>query len=93
MSVIQLEDKDYKIIAQDSKLRFSSFTDCLLGEVKFIDSSFQNSQFRECSFKDTVFSEVDLSGVAISDCKYEGMTIEGIAVSSLIGAYKEKMGI
>ena len=35
------------------------------------------------------FRGIDLSGAAISHCLTEGMTVDGIAVSELMAAYRE----
>ncbi|NRA64253.1 MAG: pentapeptide repeat-containing protein [Pseudobacteriovorax sp.] len=92
MADINLIDKEYRIIADDSNLTSSKFSDCFLKEVQFKDSNFLSSSFEECAFKNTQFKKVDLSGVSISDCNLQGMTIEGIAITELIEAYKAKLG-
>jgi uncharacterized protein YjbI with pentapeptide repeats len=44
--------------------------------------------FEEMMLCDSTFRNVDLSNVRITDCNLSGMTIDGIAVSDMIAAYK-----
>ncbi len=45
--------------------------------------------FEEAMLCDSTFRKVDMSNVKIIDCNIEGMTIDGIRVTDMIGAYKE----
>lgn len=46
--------------------------------------------FEEAMLCDSTFRKVDLSNVKIVDCNIDGMTINGILVSNLIAAYKNR---
>jgi RNA polymerase sigma-70 factor (ECF subfamily) len=45
--------------------------------------------FEETMLCDSTFRKVDMSNVKIIDCNIEGMTIDGIRVTDMMGAYKE----
>jgi uncharacterized protein YjbI with pentapeptide repeats len=45
--------------------------------------------FEEAMLCDSTFRKVDMSNVKVIDCNIEGMTIDGIRVTDMIGAYKE----
>ena len=46
--------------------------------------------FEEADLNGTTISRCDLSNVKIESCKVEGMTIDGIAVTDLLAAYRQK---
>jgi uncharacterized protein YjbI with pentapeptide repeats len=46
--------------------------------------------FEEAMLCDSTFRKVDMSNVKLIDCKVEGMTIDGVLVTDLIAAYKQK---
>lgn len=46
--------------------------------------------FEEATLCDSIFRKVDLSNVKLIDCNIEGMTIDGIPVSDLIRAHKQR---
>lgn len=46
--------------------------------------------FEEADLNSSTFTKCDLSGVKISDCNTDGMTIDGMAVSDLLAAYRSK---
>ena len=46
--------------------------------------------FEEMMLCDSTFRKVDLSNVRIADCDLTGMTIDGIPVTDLIAAYKQR---
>jgi uncharacterized protein YjbI with pentapeptide repeats len=49
-------------------------------------------RFEECDLNGSTIKDSDLTGVAITGCKMQGMTIDGIRVSELLAAYREKQG-
>ena len=46
--------------------------------------------FEEGDLNSSTFSRCDLSNVKLTDCNLEGMTIDGILVTDLLAAYKNK---
>jgi uncharacterized protein YjbI with pentapeptide repeats len=46
--------------------------------------------FEEAMLCDSVFRKVDLSNVDVIDCNIQGMKIDGVLVTDLLAAYKEK---
>ena len=46
--------------------------------------------FEEADLNGTTISRCDLSHVKIESCKVEGMTIDGIPVTDLLAAYRQK---
>ncbi len=46
--------------------------------------------FEAADLNGTAFSKCDLSGVGISNCELDGMTIDGVLVSDLFAAYRNK---
>ena len=46
--------------------------------------------FEEMMLCDSTFRKVDLSNVRIEDCDLKGMTIDGIPVTDLIAAYRQR---
>ena len=46
--------------------------------------------FEEAMLCDSTFTKVDLSNVKILNCNMEGMTIDGILVTEMMGAYKKQ---
>jgi uncharacterized protein YjbI with pentapeptide repeats len=46
--------------------------------------------FTEMDLYGSTFTMVDLTNVKIESCKTEGMTIDGVAVSDMLAAYKAK---
>jgi uncharacterized protein YjbI with pentapeptide repeats len=46
--------------------------------------------FEEVDLNGTTISKCDLSNVKVENCKMEGMTINGLLVTELIAAYKER---
>ena len=48
--------------------------------------------FEEATLSDSVFRKVDLSNVRIVDCNIEGMSIDGVLVTALLAAYRNRNG-
>lgn len=48
--------------------------------------------FEEATLCDSVFRKVDLSNARIIDCNIEGLTIDGVLVSELLKAHRQKNG-
>ncbi len=46
--------------------------------------------FEEATLCDSTFRKVDMSNVQIIECNTEGMKIDGIPVSDMVAAYREK---
>ena len=46
--------------------------------------------FEEMMLCDSTFRKVDLSNVRIEDCDLKGMTIDGIPVTDMIAAYRQR---
>lgn len=46
--------------------------------------------FEECSLHDSTFTRCTMENVQITDCNTKGMKINGILVSDLLAAYKDK---
>ena len=46
--------------------------------------------FEEADLNGTTISKCDLSNVKIENCNCEGMTIDGVLVTELLAAYKQK---
>ena len=50
--------------------------------------SFNVGSFRDVDLRGATFTDASLEEVKILDCNLEGMTIEGIAVSTLLEVYE-----
>ena len=85
---MELNDTAEKITAKDVNLSDSSFEDADLSRVQFHDSTLQGATFRDVDLRGATFTDASLEEVKIVDCNLEGMTIEGIAVSTLLEVYE-----
>lgn len=73
-----------------------------LAESEFVDTNLQRARFRDVNLRASEFEDVALTGstirnaclgdVSIADANYTGMRIEGILVTELLRAYRERRG-
>ena len=55
-----------------------------------IDANLSGSAFEDACLSGLKIRDANLSGLEISECRLDGMTIEGIAVTDLLAAYKAR---
>ena len=88
MSTIKLSDCEHILEVADANFANSSFSDVRLAESIFREVTFEGSRFEQTHMDGSVFDTVSLAGVSIRNGHYEGMTIDGIAVTELLDAYR-----
>ncbi len=76
----------------DTNLAGAVFNDINLEASRFTDINLSKAAFDDINLSHTTIRHANLSHVAISEACYEGMTIDGIAVTDLLGAWRGKGG-
>lgn len=74
----------------NADMRQSHFDDVNFSASRFHNINFSQTTFSHLNMSDVVIEDACLAGVAIRDCRgLESMTIEGIAVSELLAAWRK----
>src|SRR5581483_1495209 len=68
----------------------STFRNVDLGESEFIDVNLRGARFENVGFTGATLRNVCLSDVTIEDASLEGMRIEGVLVTELLRAYRQR---
>jgi len=90
---MKLQDSAAKLDVSNCDLSGSRFED-----VKLVGAAFQNVdlsglRIEDASLAGAKIANANLNAVSITDCAVEGMTIDGIAVTELMAAYRESRKI
>jgi uncharacterized protein YjbI with pentapeptide repeats len=88
MSTIKLGDCEHIIEVRDANLEGSSFVDVSLAGVVISESSLERARFKNVHLDGAVFEGVSLVGVVINNADCQRMTIDGIAVTDLLQAWR-----
>jgi uncharacterized protein YjbI with pentapeptide repeats len=96
--IVQLNQVNQRLEVMQSCLSDSTFKDVNLSNASFDDINFSGASIRnanlsgwrvrDVSFSGLQITQADLRGASISECLLEGMTIDGIAVSEMMAAYR-----
>ena len=78
------------LIATNTYLSGSQFTNVDLHEAQFTDVNLAESQFTDVNLSDTKFSDINLSNVELENCNLTGMKINGVLVTELFRAFEKK---
>ena len=99
VETINLQKVTKRLEVRTCCLAGSSFVDVNLSGVSFDDINFSGANIRNANMSDWVIhdanlarlkiSSADLRDASIAHCLTEGMTVDGIAVSELMAAYRE----
>jgi len=99
---LELQETRQPIDATDADLSGSIFTNVSLAgaafnDVKLTGASIRNAclsgaRIEDANLSETRISQANLTRVAITDCATDGMTIDGILLSDLITAYRNRVG-
>jgi uncharacterized protein YjbI with pentapeptide repeats len=99
VETIKLEKMTKRLEVRTCCLEGSSFVDVNLSKVSFDDINFSGADIHNANMSDWVvrdanlkglkITSADLRGAAISHSLTEGMTVDGIAVSEMMAAYRE----
>jgi uncharacterized protein YjbI with pentapeptide repeats len=96
---LKLEKMKKRLEVRTCWLAGSSFVDVNLSGASFDDINFSWAEIKNANMSDwTVqdanlkglkITDADLRGAAISHCMTDGMTVDGIAISELMAAYRK----
>lgn len=102
METIEVSGTQRRVKADNADLSGSSFTDVDLSGATFRNVNFAGASFeganlsgwalRNANLSGVRISHADLRGVSIADSLTAGMTIDGIAVTDLLAAYRVLTG-
>jgi uncharacterized protein YjbI with pentapeptide repeats len=87
-SALKLTNIKRPIDAVDADLSGSTFTDVRLSGAKFNDVNLMGCAISHANLSGLRISNANLAGASIVDSATNGMTIDGIAVSDLLAAYR-----
>jgi len=87
-SPLKLTHTKQRIEALDADLSSSTFTDVNLTGAKFNDVNLTDAAVSNANLAGLRISNANLANASIVDCATKGMTIDGIAVSDLLAAYR-----
>jgi uncharacterized protein YjbI with pentapeptide repeats len=95
---IELNQVDQRLEVTQSCLSGSTFNDVNLSEstfdnvnlsrAKIQNATLAGSSIQDASLAGLKITNADLRNAAISDCLIDGMTIEGVAVTEMMAAYR-----
>ena len=77
-----------RLVAADADLSRSTFTDVNLAAATFENVSLSEAGVRNANLSGIRIRDADLRNASIADCMTEGMTVDGIAVSEMMAAYR-----
>ena len=99
VDTIKLEQVEKRLEVRTCCLAGSSFVDVNLSKASFDDINFSGAEIQNANMSDWMVQDANLKGLkirnsdlreaAISHCLTEGMTVDGIAVSEMMAAYRE----
>jgi uncharacterized protein YjbI with pentapeptide repeats len=87
-SAITLTSTRKRIEANDANLSGSTFKNVNLAGAEFDDVNLQGSTIHNANLSDLKIKGANLRGASIIHAHLEGMTIDGIAVTDLLAAYR-----
>jgi len=79
-----------KHTVEHGKLTGSTFRDVCLGQAVFDDVNLGESRFHNVNLSGARFDDINFSGVEITHANYAGMKIDGVLVTDLLAAYRER---
>jgi uncharacterized protein YjbI with pentapeptide repeats len=85
---LNLTNIKQRIEADDADLSGSTFTNVRLFRAKFHDVNLAEGAISNANLSGLRISNANLAGASIVDSATNGMTINGIAVSDLLAAYR-----
>ncbi len=85
---IKLENMKQRIDATDTDMSGSAFTDVSLSGARFSDVNLAAVIINDANLSGLRISNANLTGASIVESLTDGMTIDGIAVSDLMTAYR-----
>ena len=90
------------IHATDADLSGSRFVDVRLGQLTVRNADLSGAVFENVTMAGAHLTDIDLGGLQLSkadlrgatltDCALDGMTIDGVAVSAMMAAYRAEIG-
>ena len=98
MSAIQLSRCEHEIHAEGAEFRGSRFSEVSLQDSRFEMVTFAETQFEQVTFEACRFDEVRFDGCALGKVSFknvallahhlDGLTIEGVAATELLEAWR-----
>jgi uncharacterized protein YjbI with pentapeptide repeats len=85
---IKLTSTKQRVEAVDADMSGSTFTDVRLAGAKFSDVNLEGVMIDDANLSGLRISNADMRGASIVESLTDGMTINGIAVSDLLKAYR-----
>jgi uncharacterized protein YjbI with pentapeptide repeats len=85
---LKIERTKQRVEAADADMSGSTFTDVSLSGAKFNDVNLTGVLIDDANLSGLRISNANLTGASIVDSLAYGMTIDGIAVSDLMSAYR-----
>jgi uncharacterized protein YjbI with pentapeptide repeats len=85
---LKLTGTKQRLEATDTDMSGSTFTDVRLSDSKFDDVNLTGTTINNANLSAIRISNANLAGASITESSMEGMTIDGIAVSDLLAAYR-----
>jgi uncharacterized protein YjbI with pentapeptide repeats len=74
----------------NTNLADTQFRDVNLAGAQFLDVNLAGARFDDVALKGAVIRNANCSHVSIEDACYEGMRIDGILVTDLLDAYRNR---
>lgn len=87
---MQLHDVRKTLDVKNADLSESRFSDVKLAAVRFEDVNLRAAGFLNVNLGDATFKDVDMRNVCIEKARLSGMRIDGVLVTDLILAYKNR---
>jgi uncharacterized protein YjbI with pentapeptide repeats len=76
------------IVATNADLSGSQFQNVRLRDVAVRNADLSRAVFEDVNLGGLQLTNADLRGAALTDCALDGMTIDGVAVTDMLAAYR-----